>query len=140
MFLRNTARVERVYRCTKNIFQGLNQSDRLSSTLAMRYSIMRMKGSHHGYGIPGRKGFEVGRVSPAYEQLVYAHCGREDTLRKCLELSHVRDQPRQVYRLRKTFCLSGVDLLVLKRQHRFKNIYRNTTDNASIFLLCESNN
>lgn len=77
-----------------------------------------MKGSRHGHGVPDRKGFGVGRVSLAYEQLVYAHCGREDTLRKRLKLSHVRDQPRQVivYNL-ETFCLTArIYLLMFKRQ------------------------
>lgn len=99
---------------------------------------MRMKGSHHRHGIPSRKGFGVGRVSPAYEQLVYAHCGREDTLRKCLELSHVWDQPRQVYRLRKTFylTLSGVDLLVLKRQDTDLKIFTEMLQIMRAFFYC----
>lgn len=57
---------------------------------------MKIGGSSPGNGVPDRKGFRVSRVSLAYEQLVYTHCGREDTLRKRLELSHVRDQLRQV--------------------------------------------
>lgn len=69
-------------------------------------------------GILGRKGFGVGRVSLAYEQLVYAHCGREDTLRKCLELSHVQDQLRQVIVYNpETFHLtsSEIDFLQFKK-------------------------
>lgn len=94
-------------------------------------------------GILGRKGFGVGRVSPAYEQLVYAHCGREDTLRKRLELSHVRDQLRQVIVYNsETFRLttSGIDLLLFKRQDTELKIFTEMLGSTSSFLLCESNN
>lgn len=70
-------------------------SDRLSSPFPqLGYSIMGTRGSRHGpWCLRSERVWDWSRVALAYEQLVRAHCGREDTLRKCLESSHVRDQP-----------------------------------------------
>lgn len=73
----------------------------------------------------------------AYEQLVYAHCGREDTLRKRLELGHVRDRPRarQVIVYNSSRYPSNAE----RYQSRFINISK-TPDDTSIFLLCGGDN